>query len=326
MAQKQFKRGLVIGKFMPIHNGHIALINFSLTHCDELIVSMSYTLEDKIDSALRFNWIKEIFKYEPRIKPAMILDDFDHEELPLNGRTKIWADQMRKVYPKIDVLISSEAYGIPFANNLNCIYKSFNPERNIVPISATLIRKEPLKYWDFIPAVVQPYFVKKVCFYGPESTGKSTMALKMANLYNTVSVPEVARELIVNNDLTVQDFIEIAKAQNQRVIDQTKVANKLLFCDTDIITTQIYATHYLGKYLSELNEYEQEIGYDYYFLLNTDVAWVADDLRDLGDKRVEMYALFKQALIKRNIPFIEVNGNYEEREMLVTSFINRLLE
>ena len=152
------------------------------------------------------------------------------------------------------------------------------------------------------------------------------MALKMANLYSTVSVPEVARELIVNNDLTVEDFIEIANAQNQRVIDQSKVANKLLFCDTDIITTQIYATHYLGNYLSALDEYEQAITYDYYFLLNTDIAWVADDLRDLGDKREEMYQVFKQGLIKRNIPFVEVSGNYEEREMLVTSFINQLLQ
>jgi len=129
MTQSQFKRGLVIGKFMPIHNGHVALINFALQHCDELIVSMSYTPEDEIDSALRFKWIQEIFKNEPRVKPAIILDDFDYEELPLNGRTRIWADQMRAVYPKIDVLISSETYGIPFANNLHCIYKSFNPEK-----------------------------------------------------------------------------------------------------------------------------------------------------------------------------------------------------
>lgn len=325
MEQKQFKRGLVIGKFMPIHNGHIALINFALAQCEELIVSMSYTLEDKIDPKLRFKWIQEIFKNEPRIKPAIILDDFDYQELPLNGRTKIWADKMRAVYPAIDVLISSEAYGIPFANNLHCIYKSFDPERNIVPVSATLIRNEPFKHWDFIPTIVQPYFVKKICFYGPESTGKSTMAQKMAKLYDTVSVPEVARELIVNNDLTEADFIKIAIAQSQRILDKTKIANKILFCDTDIITTQIYAQHYLGKYLPELDGYENAISYDQYFLMNTDVAWVADDLRDLGDKRTEMYAVFKQALINRNIPFIEVCGNYEQRERAVRSFIDQLL-
>lgn len=53
------KRGLVIGKFMPIHNGHTALINFAASQCDELIVSMSYTPDDKINPELRFQWIKE---------------------------------------------------------------------------------------------------------------------------------------------------------------------------------------------------------------------------------------------------------------------------
>lgn len=66
-------RGLVIGKFMPIHNGHVALITFAASQCDELIVSMSYTLEDKINPDLRFEWIKEIFKNQPKIKPCLKL-------------------------------------------------------------------------------------------------------------------------------------------------------------------------------------------------------------------------------------------------------------
>lgn len=325
MEQGEIKRGLVIGKFMPIHNGHIALINFALTACDEVIVSMSYTELDQIDPQLRFNWLKEIFKYEPRVKPAIIIDNFDQEDLPLEKRTNIWADKMREVYPPIDILISSEKYGSYFARNLKAIHRSFDPERKTIPVSATLIRNQPFKYWDFIPDLVKPFFVKKICFYGPESTGKSTMALKMAQLYQTVSVPEVARELIINNDLSADDFIKIAIAQNQRVIAQTKIANKILFCDTDIITTQIYAQHYLGVYLPELDEYERAISYDQYFLMNTDVAWVADGLRDLGDRRAEMFKIFKQCLIDRNIDFIEVVGNYQQREHIIKDYIDNLL-
>lgn len=310
---------------MPIHNGHIELINFAKAHCDELIVSLSYTPNDPIDPQLRYTWAKEIFKDEPNIKVELILDDFDKEDLTLSERTKIWAKKMEEVYPPIHILISSEEYGIPFAENLGTAYLSFNPERNIIPVSATLIRNNPFKYWEFIPTVVRPYYVKKICIYGPESTGKSTLAQKLAQLYQTEFVPEVARELIINNDLTKDDFIKIAKAQNQRVLDKTKIANKILCCDTDIITTQIYAQHYLGKYLPELNEYEDAIHYDQYFLLNTDVAWVADHLRDLGDRREEMYRIFKQELFSRNIPFIEVCGNYEQREQTVKLFIDKLL-
>ena len=81
-----------------------------------------------------------------------------------------------------------------------------------------------------------------ICFYGPESTGKSTMAKFMAAHYQTEYVPEVAREMISSNNFTTEDIIQIGKAQNQRVREKLETANKVLFCDTDLITTQIYIT------------------------------------------------------------------------------------
>src|SRR6478736_635241 len=112
------KRGLVIGKFMPLHAGHIALIEFAATQCDELIVSMSFTNEDPIDPTLRFSWIEEIFRNNPIIKPSCSFDDFDDESLDIEKRTVIWGNFIKKKFPKIDVLISSEEYGKPFAEQL----------------------------------------------------------------------------------------------------------------------------------------------------------------------------------------------------------------
>ncbi|ARS41611.1 ATPase [Sphingobacteriaceae bacterium GW460-11-11-14-LB5] len=319
------KRGLVIGKFMPIHNGHIALINFAASECDELIVSMSYTPADKIDPAMRFKWIKEIFKDQPNIKPAIIADDFDDETLALQDRTNIWAIRMKEVYPKIDMLFSSEFYGEPFAFNLDAEHILFDEPRKFIPVSATLIRTKPFQYWEFIPKEVRPFFVKKICFYGPESTGKSTMAEKMALHYQTTFVPEVARELITSNDITLDDIIKIGTAQTERVKEKASMANKVVFCDTDLITTKIYSQYYLNEVPQILNDLENEIRYDLYFLLDIDVKWVADHLRDFGDQRLEMFNLFKGELEKRGINYIQISGNYAEREERIKKIIDSLL-
>jgi HTH-type transcriptional regulator, transcriptional repressor of NAD biosynthesis genes len=319
------KRGLVIGKFLPIHQGHIALIEFAAVQCDELIVSMSYTLNDAIPAALRFSWIVELFQDNPKIKANLLLDDFDDESLDLPERTRIWADVIRKHYPSIHLLFSSESYGDPFARNLNAAHIQFDPVRKFVPVSASQIRSNPFQYWNFIPEVVRPHFVKKICFYGPESTGKSTMAATMAKKFNTEFVPEVAREMLITNDFSVDDIIRIGKAQTERVHEKTRTANKILFCDTDLITTQIYSQHYLGMVPQILYDLEKEVNYDVYFFMDINTEWIPDGLRDLGHRRQEMFETFKKALNDRNIPYIFLTGDREKKEEIVITTVKALL-
>lgn len=319
------QRGLVIGKFLPIHEGHIALINFAASQCDELIVSMSYTEHDPIPADLRFAWLVEIFKDHRAIKPAMIKDDFDDEQLPLPQRTREWSVVIRNTYPRVDMLFSSEPYGDPFALNLGVVHKSFDPQRKLYPVSATRIRQNPFLYWDFIPPQVRPYFVKKVCIYGPESTGKSTLARKLAQRFQTEFVPEVAREFISSNEFTVEDIISIGRAHYERINEKIKTAKKILICDTDVITTQIYSRHYLNVVPDILFDLERKVKYDRYFLLDIDVPWIADGLRDLGDHREYMMNTFKDELVQRGIRFTSVRGNYAQREEFVSHEITRIL-
>ncbi len=164
-----------------------------------------------------------------------------------------------------------------------------------------------------------------ICFYGPESTGKSTLAVRMAERYRTGYVPEVAREIITSNKFTVNDIIRIARAQDQRVREGMKVANRVLFCDSDLITTGIYSRTYLGVVPREVEELEKNLRYDQYFLFDIDVPWVPDGLRDLGEKREEMFAKFKSELERRRIPYILLSGNFEVREQKVTAFVDALL-
>ncbi len=319
-------RGLVIGKFMPIHEGHIALIRFAVAHCNELIVSMSYQDNDPIPGPLRFSWLKEIFQNEQKIKLYNVVDDFDDESLPWEHRTRIWADFLLSRYGKIDVVVSSEEYGSFLARHLNANHISFDEERKRVPIQATSIRLKPFDNWNYIPKKVRPYFVKKICFYGPESTGKSVMAQSLAEAYQTEFVPEVAREIVSSNDFTLDDIIKIGYEHVERTRLKSKTANRLLFCDTDLITTQIYCRHYLREVPPVLYELEKQITYDQYFLFDIDVLWVADGMRDLGNQRIEMFNVFKEELEKRNIPYKLVKGSYQQRQEFVRTEIDSLLQ
>lgn len=169
--------------------------------------------------------------------------------------------------------------------------------------------------------------LKLVCFYGPESTGKSAMAKQMAEKHKTQFVPEVARELITSNHFNREDIIMIGRAQVERTFAKARKANSILFCDTDLITTQIYSRHYLGVVPPVLYELEKMIEYDQYFLFDIDVPWISDGLRDLGDEkeREKMYSIFKRELERRSISYINVQGDWEERERIISQSVKKLL-
>lgn len=169
--------------------------------------------------------------------------------------------------------------------------------------------------------------IKLVCLYGPESTGKSVMAKKLADRYQTQFVPEVARELITSNDFNREDIIMIGRAQVERTFAKARKSNTILFCDTDLITTQIYSRYYLGVVPPVLFELEKMVEYDLYFLFDVDVPWVSDGLRDLGDekKRTEMYAVFEGELDRRNILYVKVFGDWQERESIINHAVKKLI-
>jgi HTH-type transcriptional regulator, transcriptional repressor of NAD biosynthesis genes len=177
-----------------------------------------------------------------------------------------------------------------------------------------MIKRTLIKYWDFLPHSIKRHVVLKFCFYGPESTGKSTMAEKMAKHFQTEFVPEVAKEFITSNNFAVNDIVKIGREQMRRVREKTKTANKILFCDTDLITTQIYSQQYLGVVPELIRQLEKKNSYDLYFLFDIDVPWVSDGLRDLGNKRKEMYSVFKEALDRRKIKYVMISGDYQQRE------------
>jgi nicotinamide riboside kinase len=83
--------------------------------------------------------------------------------------------------------------------------------------------------------------------------------------------------------------------------------------DTDLLSTVIYARHYYGMVPPWIERVERSRRADLYLLCDVDVPWVADGIRDRPEHRDRMFALFRDALVRRRAPFVVVRGDWEER-------------
>ena len=173
----------------------------------------------------------------------------------------------------------------------------------------------------------------KVVIFGPESTGKTTLSEMLARHYNSVWVPEYAREYLQdkwNNERKTcepDDLVPIAIGQMKLENELAQKTDTILICDTDLLETKVYSeAYYLGSCDPILEKYAVENTYDLYFLTYIDVPWVADDLRDKPDERLRMFKAFEEALIKYDRPYVLLKGDKLERLDLAVSHIDKLLE
>ena len=160
-----------------------------------------------------------------------------------------------------------------------------------------------------------------ICLFGPESVGKTTLATILCEHFDAIHVPEVSREMVFDNNFSIKDIINIGKAQTNAILEAQKSGKQLGICDTELITTQLYSKIYLDQVPDILFDLEQKIVFDQYFLLDIDVPWVADGLRDLGHRRSEIYLMFKNELDKRAIDYVKVNGDWDQRTQTVIDAI-----
>jgi nicotinamide riboside kinase len=104
-----------------------------------------------------------------------------------------------------------------------------------------------------------------------------------------------------------------------------KQANRILFCHTDLIVTQLYSQRYLGVVPEILYALEKQITYHKHFFFDIDVPWIADGLRDLADERESMREIFLNELEKRNIKPVIVRGSFEHRDQIIKKAVDDLL-
>lgn len=170
----------------------------------------------------------------------------------------------------------------------------------------------------------------KIALFGPESTGKTTLAIQLADHFKTAWAPEFARDYLQEKweksgqICDVNDMLPIAYGQTKLENDSLSVANKFLFCDTNLLVTKVFSEVYYNFCDPLLEKAALKHEYDLFFLTNIDVPWEKDDLRDKPEGRESVFAVFKQTLIDNKKPFITLSGDKDLRLNKAISIVNDL--
>jgi NadR type nicotinamide-nucleotide adenylyltransferase len=159
----------------------------------------------------------------------------------------------------------------------------------------------------------------RVCVTGPESTGKTTLARRLAEWANTEWVSEASRVYAERKavPLAAEDVGPIAHEHIAMADAAAGRARRrgasLLVLDTDLLSTVVYARHYYGTAPQWVERAERERRAQLYLLCDVDVPWIPDGVRDRPERREEMFALFDRALARRRANVVRVRGGWEER-------------
>ncbi|HEY8463769.1 MAG TPA: AAA family ATPase [Bacillota bacterium] len=322
------KIGLTLGKYAPFHQGHQYVIETALQEMDEVIVII-YDAPDvtHIPLNVRAGWIRKLY---PQVR---VIEAW-------NGPTEVGASAAIKEQHEryiIDTLgitnvtafYSSEFYGEHMSRALHAENRLVDPERKIIPVSATQIRQQPYLYRKYLNPVVYRDLIVNVVFLGAPSSGKTTLAKRMAEEFQTVWMPEYGREYWEqhqkNRRLSAKQLLIIAQTHlelEERLLYQ---ADRFLFTDTNSLTTAIFAQYYHGRVDTELAALASQASsrYDLVFLCDIDIPY--DDTWDRSGEtnRTEFQKRIIADLALRKIPYFVLSGTLERRVQSVKKIISQ---
>lgn len=322
------KRGLTLGKFAPLHRGHQLVIETALDEMDEVVVIVYDSPEvTSIPLSVRVNWIRRLYPtvriveawagpsavgYSPELMRAH--ERYVIDTLGVSGITHFY---------------SSEPYGEHMSAALGAIDRQVDPDRRHVPVSGRAIRQEPFQYRDALASIVYRDLVVNVAILGAPSTGKTTLARRLAEVHQTNWMPEYGREYWTQHQrdrrLTPVQLVEIAEGHIAREDDLLGFANRVMFTDTNAITTATFARQYHGQCATRLEELANDAArrYDLVFVCADDIPYEDTWDRSGPLNRTVFQRQVLADLRVRKIPYFMVRGSVDERVSQVSGVLGR---
>jgi HTH-type transcriptional regulator, transcriptional repressor of NAD biosynthesis genes len=290
---------------LPPTTGHLQLIQFANELSDEGVTAILCTQPDEPFVQERLDALDEA---TAKFSHGWVNWVHIHREMPQDphvaGFRYLWQGVLIGAGAKPgDYLVTSEPYGKWLAKMTEMVWMPYDVERDINGAKASVIRNDMWEHFGDILPEFQPHLQTRVTIFGAESTGKTTLANKLAAATDTVLF-EWARPFLerTENVINVESMTRIwhGQAALQKVL---RPGDAVIVQDTDLFSTlgywQYWCTHYerrdkspdmwcyrLPEFpLKELREQAHALKSDLYIITTDDVPFVPDPLRYGGDRR-----------------------------------------
>lgn len=310
--------GVVCGRFLPVHRGHQYVIDVARHTVQDLLVLVFASPGDPLPGSVRVRWLRELY---PDVSVELVERTAASIVAPDTGELVRAVARHREHPPRF--FFASEPSYAAAADALGVTFVPVDPARAALPISGTALRADVLRHFAHLPACVRPAFVRRVAIVGAESTGKSTLAARLAIDYATAFVPEYARTLAAarGGDLDADDLALAARGQIASEDALARTAERVLFCDTDARTVALWCERLYGDAPAWIHAQADARAYDLVLLTSLDEPFVGRADRDRPAERRAFHARLRAAFPDA----IELTGARAARHARARAAVDALL-